>query len=119
MVARLKEEFVQSVIISSGFSCVALRIQSEFEWEPLRVYANELVDGPDVRIRVSADLDSPLSKKRLLETVFSEMGSDPERCLTVSDSKRDLEMMAQCQYKLLVENEDDLVEVHRFLDLHR
>ncbi len=115
IVARLREQSIQSIIISSGFSCVALRIQSSFDWEPLRIYANELVDGPEVRICVSADLDSPLSKERLAETALSKIGGDPERSLVVSDSKRDLEMMAQCRYKLLVENEDDLAKVHRFL----
>ena len=119
IVARLREQSVQSVIISSGFSCVARRIQSSFNWEPLRIYANDLIDGPEVRIRVSADLDSPRSKKRLAETALSEIGADPGRSLVVSDSKRDLEMMAQCRYSLLVENEDDLFQVHRFLDLNR
>ena len=117
IVARLREQSIQSIIISSGFSCVARRIQSEFEWEPLCIYANELIDGPEVRIRVSADLDSPLSKKRLAETALSEIGGDPRRSLVVSDSKRDLEMMAQCRYHLLVENEADLAEVHEYLDL--
>ncbi len=117
IVARLREQSIQSIIISSGFSCVARRIQSEFEWEPLRIYANELIDGPEVRIRVSADLDSPLSKKRLAETALSEIGGDPRRSLVVSDSKRDLEMTAQCRYHLLVENEADLAQVHEYLDL--
>ena len=115
IVAKLREQSIQSLIISSGFSSVARRIQSNFDWEPLHIYANELIDGPEVRIRVSADLDSPLSKKRLAETALSRIGGDPESSLVVSDSKRDLEMMAQCRYKILVESEDDLAQVHEFL----
>ena len=119
IVTRLREESIQSIIISSGFSCVARRIQSTFGWEPLRIYANELVEGPEVRIHISADPNSPVSKKRLAQAALDEIGGDPERSLAVSDSERDLEMMAQCRYSLLVENEDDLAEVHRFLDLGR
>ena len=78
-----------------------------------------LLDGPEVRIRVSADLDSPLSKRRLAEDALSEIGGDPSRSLVVSDSKRDLEMMDQCRYTLWVEDEGDLADVHRFLDLRR
>ena len=56
---------IPSIIISSGFHHVARRIQSEHRWEPLVVYANELIEGPDVRIHVSADASSPISKRAL------------------------------------------------------
>ena len=117
IVDRLRRSAIPSIIISSGFSYVARRIQSRLDWEPLSIYANELEEGPRVRIRVSADVDSPVSKTRLAKKALQENGVDPGRTLVVSDSNRDLEMMAECRYRLLVEEEDDLMEVHRFLDL--
>jgi HAD superfamily phosphoserine phosphatase-like hydrolase len=50
----LVQRGIPSIIISSGFHHVARRIQAAHAWEPLFVYANELIDGPGVRIQVSA-----------------------------------------------------------------
>jgi HAD superfamily phosphoserine phosphatase-like hydrolase len=116
IVDRLKGRGILSIIISSGFSRVAKRIQSRFKWEPLLIYANELVEGPDVLIRVSADPDSPVSKRRLSTIALEQAGVDPARSLVVSDSVQDLDLMAECQYRLWIQNEDDLLEVYRFID---
>src|SRR5215467_4532 len=39
---RLVQEKIPSIIISSGFRYVATRIQSQCNWNPLLIYANEL-----------------------------------------------------------------------------
>lgn len=116
LVGRLIAAHIPSIIISSGFSHVARRIQTEFSWQPLRIYANDLIPGPEVRVNVSADIDSPLSKRRIAEMFFENSKLYPERTLTVSDSEVDLEMMSQCRYQLLIEKEDDLFEIHSFLE---
>ncbi len=115
VVRRLRAEHIPSFIISSGFSHVAHKIQADHLWEPLKIYANDLADGPEVHIRVSADVDSPISKRRLADTIFESAGVSPERTLVVSDSERDLEMLSQCGHQLLVEKEDGLLKVHDFL----
>src|SRR5262245_6367382 len=61
----LTQRRVPSIIISSGFHYVARRIQATHPWDPLLVYANELIEGPDVRIQVSPELESPVSKRAL------------------------------------------------------
>ena len=115
IVRRLREEKIPSFIISSGFSYIAHKIRDEHQWEPLEIYANDLADGPEVRIRVSADFDSPISKRRLADKIFESTGVDPDRTLVVSDSERDLEMLSQCGHQLLVEAERDLSKVHEFI----
>src|SRR5258706_3580557 len=50
IVRRLVDARIPSIIISSGFRYVAAKIQTQCSWEPLLIYANELVEGPDVRI---------------------------------------------------------------------
>ena len=119
IVDRLRGTSVESIIISSGFRHVARTIQSQLSWEPLSIYANDIVegggDGPELRIRVSADTDSPASKGRLAARALDQAGVDRSRTLAVSDSPRDLEMMAECRYRLLVHNEDDLLRIHSFL----
>ena len=116
LVRRLSAERIPSIIISSGFSHVARRIQNEFSWEPLSIYANDLIPGPEVRLNVSADTDSPISKRRLAEAFFDTTAADPEKTLAVSDSERDLEMMPQCRHRILIEEEDDLLKIHCLLD---
>ena len=111
LVRRLIAERIPSIIISSGFSYVAQKIQREFSWEPLRIYANELISGPEVRLNVSADTNSPISKRRIAEAFLKESAVDPKRTLAVSDSERDLEMMSQCGYRILIEEEDDLLKI--------
>ena len=119
VVRRLRSERIPSFIISSGFSYVARKIRDEYQWEPLEIYANDLAEGPRVQIRVSADLDSPISKRRLADNIFESSGVDPDRTLVVSDSERDLEMLSQCGYQLLVETEGDLLTVHEFIGRRR
>src|SRR5436190_14505755 len=77
---------IPSIIISSGFQYVARRVQLENAWERLTVYANELVDGPDVRIQVSADPASPLSKRALGARALRLVDVDPQKTLVVSDA---------------------------------
>ena len=60
VVERLVAARIPSVIISSGFKYVAAKIQERCGWRPLLIYANELVDGPIVRINVSGDFRSPI-----------------------------------------------------------
>lgn len=107
---------IPSIIISSGFHYVARRIQTENRWEPLIVYANELVAGPDVRIQVSPDLASPLSKRALGGEALRRVGVDPKNALVVSDALRDLEALSDCGFHLHVQEEDDLLRTLEFLD---
>jgi len=116
VVRRLVQERVPSIIISSGFRYVAAKIQNQCDWEPLLIYANELVDGPHVRINVSGDFLSPLSKHSLAVQALRHFDSTFGEALVVSDTMRDLEVLADCRFKLLIETEDDLLKVHHFLE---
>lgn len=113
---RLIQQRIPSIIISSGFRYIAKKIQEQCAWDPLLIYANELVDGPEVQIHVSGDFGSPLSKRALAVRALRQVDAVFEQTLVVSDTQRDLQVLADCRYKLLVENEDDLLKVHDFLD---
>ena len=113
---RLVEAKVPSIIISSGFLYVAAKIQAKCDWRPLLIYANELIEGPDVRINVSGDFASPISKKVLAAEALGLVGATMDQTLIVSDTHRDLEQLCDCGFKLLVEDEDDLLQVNQFLD---
>jgi phosphoserine phosphatase len=115
VVERLVAERIPSVIISSGFKYVASKIQHQCGWEPLLIYANELVDGPSVRINVSGDFESPISKKAHAERALAAVGSTMAKSLVVSDSTRDLEQLSDCGYKLHVLEEDDLLRVQDYI----
>ena len=115
VVEKLVAARIPSVIISSGFKYVASKIQEQCAWDPLLIYANELIDGPMVRINVSGDLQSPISKKALAERALATVGSTMSNSLVVSDSTRDLEQLSDCGYKLHVVDEDDLLRVSGFL----
>jgi len=115
LVDKLVAERIPSVIISSGFKYVAAKIQEHCGWDPLLIYANELIDGPTVRINVSGDFQSPISKKALAERALASVGSAMADSLVVSDSMRDLEQLNDCGYKLHVVHEDDLLRVSGFL----
>jgi phosphoserine phosphatase len=117
IVERLVAARIPSIIISSGFHYVASKIQVQCAWDPLLIYANELVDGPEVRINVSGDFASPISKKALADSALALVGSRPEQTLVVSDTARDLEQLCDCRFQLLVREEDDLLQVNRFLDV--
>jgi len=107
---------IPPIIISSGFHHVARRIQSEHGWEPLFVYANELIEGPDVRIHVSADPSSPISKRALGTIALKRLGVDAKETLVVSDAERDLEALSNCGFHLHVQQEDDLLRTLHFLE---
>jgi phosphoserine phosphatase len=94
---------------------VARKIQQQCGWDPLLIYANELVDGPTIQINVSGDFSSPLSKKVLAERALNTVGSSMSETLVVSDTTRDLEQLSDCRYKLHVQEEDDLLRVNDFL----
>ena len=94
---------------------MAAKIKQRCGWDPLLIYANELIDGPIVQINVSGDLASPLSKKALAESALKSVGSTMTETLVVSDSPRDLEQLCDCGYKLHVQEEDDLLRVNDFL----
>ena len=115
VVERLVGAGVPSIIISSGFRYVAAKIQARCGWEPLLIYANELVDGPRVRINVSGDFASPISKKGLADRALKLVGSTFAETLVVSDTTRDLEQLRDCGHKLHVVEEDDLLRVNDFL----
>ena len=115
MVDRLVAGRIPSIIISSGFKYVAAKIQQRCGWDPLLIYANELVDGPAVQINVSGDFKSPISKKALAEGALAQVGSTMTESLVVSDAMRDLEQLCDCGYKLHVIEEDDLLRVSDFL----
>lgn len=116
VVGRLVEAKLPSIIISSGFYYVAAKIQARCGWRPLTIYANELVDGPNVRINVSGDFSSPISKKARAELALQSAGAAPEETLVVSDSVRDLEQLCHCRHRLLIHEEDDLLRVTDYVD---
>ena len=115
VVRELVDARIPSVIISSGFKYVAAKIQQRCGWSPLAIYANELVEGPMVRINVSGDFQSPISKKALAERALAAVGSNLANSLVVSDTTRDLEQLSDCGYKLHIVDEDDLLRVKDFL----
>lgn len=115
VVAALVERQVPSIIISSGFQYVARRVQTENQWEPLIVYANELVEGPNVDIQVSADLTSPLSKRALGANALQRLGVEARNTLVVSDAVRDFEALCDCGFNVHVQEEDDLLRTLDFL----
>jgi phosphoserine phosphatase len=115
VVGALMERGVPSIIISSGFRYVARKIQSDCNWEPLLIYANELIAGPDVRIGVSADRSSPLSKKAHADSALRIVGANYQDTLVVSDSEHDLEQLRDCGFQLHVREDDDLLRVIPFL----
>ncbi|HLQ78606.1 MAG TPA: HAD-IB family phosphatase [Terriglobia bacterium] len=115
VVGALVERRIPSVIISSGFRYVARKLQSNHKWEPLLIYANELVAGPDVRIDVSADWSSPLSKKAHADAALSIVGAAAQDTLVVSDAAHDLEQLRDCGFHLHVRQEDDLLRTLSFL----
>src|SRR5215468_508214 len=115
VVEKLVAMRIPSVIISSGFKYVASKIQQQCRWDPLLIYANELVAGPMVRINVSGDFQSPISKKALAEQALASVGSTMAGSLVVSDSMRDLQQLSDCGYKLQVVEESDLLRVTDFL----
>ncbi len=115
VVSRLVARRIPSIIISSGFRYIAAKIQAQCGWNPLLIYANELVDGPAVRINVSGDFQSPISKKALAVQALKLVGSTLSQTLVVSDTTRDLDQLRDCQYKLHIREEDDLLCVNDFL----
>jgi phosphoserine phosphatase len=115
VVEQLVVRRIPSIIISSGFKYIAAKIQRQCAWDPLLIYANELIEGPMVQINVSGDLSSPLSKKALAEEALNDLGSSLEETLVVSDTTRDLEQLCDCGYQLHVREEDDLLRVNDFL----
>ena len=115
VVEKLVAAKIPSIIISSGFKYVAAKIQQQHGWDPLIIYANELDEGPTVRINVSGDFSSPISKKSLAERSLAVVGSSMAESLVVSDTTRDLEQLAECGYHLHVCEEDDLLRVNDFL----
>jgi phosphoserine phosphatase len=112
----LTQRGIPSIILSSGFHHVARRIQVAHQWEPLVVYANELVEGPDVRIQVSADPSSGISKRALGAAALERLGIHPRQTLAISDALRDLEALSDCGFHLHVQQEDDLVRTLHYLD---
>jgi phosphoserine phosphatase len=115
VVQKLVAARIPSVIISSGFKYVASKIQERCGWDPLVIHANELTEGPVVRINVSGDFKSPISKKALAERSLAAVGSTMSESLVVSDTTRDLEQLSDCGYKLHVLEEDDLLRVTDFI----
>ena len=115
VVAAIVERRIPSIIISSGFRYVARKLQTGCNWEPLLIYANELMAGPDVRIEVSADWSSPLSKKAHADAALGTVGVSVQDTLVVSDSEHDLEQLRDCGFHLHVREEDDLLRILPFL----
>jgi phosphoserine phosphatase len=116
VVQSLIEKSVPSIIISSGFRYIAQKIQCECKWSPLLIYANELTDGPEVRIHVSGDRGNPASKKAHADTALRLVGATAETTLVVSDAMHDLEQLRDCGFHLHVKQEDDLLRTLDFLD---
>ncbi|HET9132369.1 MAG TPA: hypothetical protein VFO86_15545, partial [Terriglobia bacterium] len=106
---------IPSIIISSGFRYIARKIQRDCNWDPLQIYANELLAGPNVRIDVSADWASPLSKRAHAERALQSVGVSLSDTLVVSDSEHDLKQLHDCGFHLHVREVDDLLRVLLFL----
>jgi len=106
---------IPSIIISSGFRYVARKIQKNCNWDRLLIYANELLAGPEVRIEVSADWTSPISKKAHADAALAIVGASRQDTLVVSDSEHDLEQLRECGFHLHVREDDDLLRVLPFL----
>jgi phosphoserine phosphatase len=115
VIQRLVAAAIPSIIISSGFHYIASKIQERWSWRPLLIYANELTEGPEVRINVSGDWGNPLSKKSLAEKALKLVGSTFDKTLVVSDTTHDLEQLCDCAHKIHVREEDDLLRVSDFL----
>jgi phosphoserine phosphatase len=116
-VARaLVERRIPSIIISSGFRYVAAKIERACAWAPLLIYANELEEGPAVKINVSADMAGPLSKRSHAADALARVGARAAETLVVSDALRDLEQLEHCGFHLHVREEDDLLDVVRYLE---
>ena len=111
IVRLLVSKRIPSIIISSGFHYVASKLQRQCGWEPLIIYANELTEGPTVRINVSGDFASPISKRALAQRSLDIVGSRMSETLAVSDSPHDLEQLCGCGYKIQIRAEDDLLQV--------
>jgi HAD superfamily phosphoserine phosphatase-like hydrolase len=116
VVTALERRNIPSIIISSGFTYIASKIQRACNWERLLVYANELADGPQVHIRVSADKASGLSKKVHADASLRLVGAEASETLVVSDSTHDLEQLCDCRYQLHVQQTDDLRRTLQYLD---
>jgi phosphoserine phosphatase len=116
VIRGLVERSVPSIIISSGFRYVAHKIQAEHSWKPLLIYANELTDGPEVQIHVSADRLSPISKKAHADAALGLVGAAACDTLCVSDSVHDLEQLAYCGFHLHIQQEDDLLRTLDYVD---
>ena len=115
VVQQLVDSEIPSIIISSSFHYVAAKSRGLCAWRLLLIYANELTEGPGVRINVSGDFASPISKKALADEALRLVSSTYSGTLVVSDSIRDLEQLTDCGYKLLIREEDDLLRVGDFL----
>jgi phosphoserine phosphatase len=116
MTRALVDRKTPSIIISSGFRYIAKKIQRDCAWEPLLIYANELVDGPEVRIHVSGDRSSPISKKAHADAALNIVGAAAADTLVVSDALHDLEQLSHCGLSLHIKEEDDLLGVFDYLD---
>jgi phosphoserine phosphatase len=112
---ELERRSIPSIIISSGFTHVAERVQSETRWQKLLVYANELAEGPRVHVRVSADWSSALSKKARAGEALRLVGARESGTLVVSDALRDLQQLSDCAHHLHVREEDDLLRTLDYL----
>jgi phosphoserine phosphatase len=115
VVAELVRRGIPSVIISSGFTHVAHRVRDVCGWSNLLVYANELVEGPCVNVRVSADWSSALSKRAHAEEALRIVNASADTTLVVSDALRDLEQLSHCAHQLHVCQEDDLLRTLSYL----
>jgi phosphoserine phosphatase len=115
VVSALGARRIPSVIISSGFHHVARRVRDTHQWTRLTVHANELVEGPEVRVGVSADPGHDLSKRRLGRAALVLLGVDAADTLVVSDGVHDLESLDYCGHHLHIREEDDLYRTLEFL----
>src|SRR5205814_7221192 len=100
IIRPLVDSAIPSIIISSGFHYIAAKIQQQWSWQPLLIYANELTEGLEVQINVSGDWGNPFSKRSLAEKALKLVGSTFDRTLVVSDSPHDLEQLCDCAHKL-------------------
>lgn len=96
VIETLRNNGIQSAIISGGIDILANRIAKELKIDytlsnGLRVDENNCLTGGGI-IRVSI-----LNKGKVLRNLLEEIGIEPENCIVVGDSFIDISMFEMCK----------------------
>ncbi len=101
----LKSASIPAVIISSGFTHVARRLETSASFRFAEIHANEMVFGPSgkllgVRLGVSGEKDGARSKSAILRGTCARLGIDPAESLAVGDSASDTPMFQAAGFSI-------------------